>query len=88
MVESGTAQLDRNIKIFEAQRQEWLRRGLQFKWFAIANGELVGQYDDPETAYREALAKARPGDFMIRQLLPVDRPDSVPALQVGAIARR
>lgn len=88
MTESGTAQLDRNIKVFEAQRQEWLRRGLHFKWFVIANGEVVGHYDDPEAAYRAALSKAKPGDFMIRQLLPVDRPDSVPALQVGAIARR
>ena len=77
--------LDKSIEFFESKRDEWLADGLEFKWFVVANGVLLGHYDEADAAYRHALEKASPGEFLVRQLAEVERPDSAPALQVGAI---
>ncbi len=46
--------------------------GLIGKYFVIRDGDIVGQYDTFDTAYRSCIEQYKDNRFLIQQLLPED----------------
>jgi hypothetical protein len=77
--------LEKNLAFFEKKRAEWLSAGLEGKWAVVIDGALEGHFDTPRAAYEQAIAKADPGQFLIRQIRSEERPESIPAVMLGLI---
>jgi len=77
--------LEKNLAFFNGKREEWLAAGLERKWVVVIDGKLEGHFDTPDAAFKYAIAKADPGQFLIRQLRRDEQPESIPAVMLGLV---
>ena len=78
------SQLETELAYFEAHRSEWLQH--HEGKFALIRGEnLAGVFDSWENAYESGVRKWGNVAFLVKQILPRDPVETVPALTYGLI---
>ena len=78
------AELEQELAYFEANRTRLLTEH-PGKYVLIKAAELVGAFDTPENAYTAGLQRFGNTPFLIKQVLPEDPVNHVPALSLGLI---
>ena len=76
-MESSVSDLDRLHEVFEAHRQEWLDEGHEGDWAVVTDDGAHGFYGTYEDAYLAAANAFGDGAFLLQQVLPEDRIESV-----------
>jgi hypothetical protein len=59
--------LDKDLKAYQAQKSE-LEAHHKGKWVVIRDGEVVGTFDQFQTAAAEAVSRFGRGPYLIRQI--------------------
>ena len=76
--------LQTELEFFDAHRQEWLQHH-EGKFALIKREELADVFDSWENAYESGVHKWGNVAFLVKQILPEDPIESVPALTYGLI---
>jgi hypothetical protein len=76
--------LAEELAFYESQKAELLMAH-QGRFVLIRGAELVGVYDQRTEAYAEGLKRFGNTAFLIKQVLPEDPIDTIPALHFGLI---
>ncbi len=76
--------LEAELKQFEEKRVEWLAH-YEGKFVLIFEQEVAGFYDSAEAAYEEGVRRWGNVSFLIKQVLPSDPVEHIPALVYGLI---
>jgi hypothetical protein len=67
--------LERELATYERERPGWLARGLTGRWVVIHADEVVGFYDDLESAAAAGYDRFGPDElFMVRQIAEEHKP--------------
>ena len=83
-----TGILKQELQAFEARKDEFLRHH-EGQYVVLHGRELLGAYTTERQAYEAALARLGNVPMLIRRVQrEPEVPDSVPALQVGAVSER
>lgn len=77
-------ELEKELKFFEEHRAEWLQYHAG-KFALIKDCELVGVFDSDEAAYQAGVERWGNIPFLIKQILPHDRIEQIPALMYGLV---
>lgn len=79
--------LQQEIAAYESRRAELLRHHAG-KFVLIKGDELVGAYDTQEAAYGAGVERFGNQPMLIRQVLPEDQVEFLPALMHGVLVAR
>jgi hypothetical protein len=67
--------LERELETYERCRLEWLAQGQSGRWVVIRGEEVVGFFDDMESAVTAAYDRFGPDElFMVRQVAAEHKP--------------
>lgn len=77
-------ELEKELKFFEERRAEWLQHHTG-KYALIKGRELVDVFDSDEAAYQAGVERWGNTPFLIKQVLPHDRIEQIPALMYGLV---
>jgi len=77
--------LETEIQFFEENRAHYVAEH-SAKYALIKGRECHGFYDTPDTAYERGIELFRTEPFLIKQVLPVDVLDQIPALTYGLLS--
>ncbi len=64
-------------QIFDANRMRWIEEGHEGKWAVVGGADAHGFYDSYEKAYLAAAETFGDATFLLQQVLPEDRIESV-----------
>jgi hypothetical protein len=79
--------LERELSFYEEHRDELL--GVSPGQFAlIKGGELIGVFPTLQDAYHRAIERFGNAPILIRQILPADPPQKLPAFTQGLLRAR
>jgi hypothetical protein len=78
------AVLEQELKFFAENKTEWLKV-YSGKFVLVKGQELVGVYDNAETAIGEGAKKFAPESFLVRQLEQDEKDVYIPALALGLL---
>ena len=76
--------LEQETKWFEEQRSDLVNRYFG-KFLVIKDQKVQGSYDSAQSAYEAAIRTNAPDGFLIKQALPQDPVEKMPAVWVGTL---
>ncbi len=62
--------LDRELAFYRSKRDQWIAEGRLQKWCVVQGEELLGFYEDFDTAYAAGLEQFGEGTFLVKQVQP------------------
>lgn len=76
--------LEKELKFYQAHKEEFLKH-YKGKFVLIKDNELVGVFDNDETAFNTGVDKFGVASFLIKQVLKDEEIQKIPALTLGLI---
>jgi len=87
MNETAQPRFAEELAAFEAKKPELLKL-CEGKFAVFKGAQFLGVFDTPMAAYSAAIAKWGNVPFLIKQVLKIERVESIPALSLGVINAR
>jgi hypothetical protein len=78
------AVLEQELEFFAANRTKWLENH-SGKFVLVKGQELIGVFDNADTAVAEGAKRFAPESFLVRQLEPEEKDIYIPALALGLL---
>lgn len=76
--------IEQEVQWFEAHRAELLKTYLG-KFVLIKGEAVMGSFDSAQAAYEAGVKSYGLGAFLVKQVLPADPVQQMPAVSVGAL---
>jgi hypothetical protein len=76
--------LEQDTRWFEEQRSHLVATYFG-KFLVINDGKVLGSYDNAQAAYEAGLRSAGPNAFLVKQALPSDPVEHMPAVWLGTL---
>lgn len=80
--------LEKELSFFQSIRQRLIDERHEGKFALIKGEELIGTFDDPETAYSLAVSRFGREPFLIKQVLREEPTEQLPAVTLGVLHAR
>lgn len=85
MTNTPSGALDRELRLFEENRERFLAEGLAGRFVLIKGEEIVGFYPSPSDAYNVGIQRFGNVPMLIKKVSKDEPTASVPALTLGLI---
>ena len=79
--------LEVETEFFNRNRAQWISEGHEKQWVVIQGNELLEFYSSLEGGYEAGAAKYGVGNFLLKQLTPDDRIETIQRVHWGASGR-
>ena len=80
----GDMALEKELKFFAENKTQWTEVHLG-KFVLVKGDELIGVFDNAETAITEGAKRFGTESFLVRQLNPEEKDVYIPALALGLL---
>ena len=76
--------LEEEIAYYTRHREDLLSK-YEWKFVLIKGSELIGNFDNADTAYQEGLRRFGNSPFLIKQVVREEKVHQIPALSLGIL---
>ena len=80
--------LERETAYFTNNRARWIEQGHEGQWAVVCAEELLGFFESLEEGYEAGVKQVGAGKFLLKQLTPEDKVETIQRVHWGASGRK
>lgn len=84
----GLMTLETETEYFNRNRARWIEEGHEGKWVVVCAEEVLGFFPTLEDGYEAGVNKFDAGNFLLKQVTPEDKVETIRRVHWGAGGRK